>query len=137
MGLSGHKEERFLIIIECQDQSIDYKPELTNIKGGGFFFPMLVPSSPVLCAMKVAAMFNRQKGRDFYDAMFLLSQTMPDFNFLSLRCDISSLNELKKAADKLFNSVNLKSKMRDFEHLLFNKNNSSKILRAPAFFKSL
>ena len=137
MGLSGHKEERFLIKIECQDQLVDYKPEMINIKGCGFFFPMPVPPAAVLCAMKVAAMFNRQKGRDFYDAMFLLSQTLTDFTFLSKRSGISSLDELKQAAEKLFETVDLKNKARDFEHLLFNKNNSTRILRAPEFFKSL
>jgi len=135
MGLSGHKEERFLIKIECQDQLVDYKPELVNIKGCGFFFPIPVPPTSVLCAMKVSAMI--QKGRDFYDAMFLLSQTLPDFKFLSKKCGISSLDELKNAAEKLFRNVDLKNKMRDFEHLLFNKNNSAKILRAPDFFKTL
>lgn len=137
MGLTGYKEERFLIKIECQDQLVDYKPEIINIKGCGFFFPMLVPPASVLCAMKVAAMLNRQKGRDFYDAMFLLSQTLPDFKFLSDRCGISSLDELKQAAEKLFETVDLKNKMRDFEHLLFNKNNSARILRTPDFFKTL
>lgn len=137
MGLTGHKDERFLIKVECQDQLIDYKPEIINIKGCGFFFPMPIPSAAVLCAMKVAAMLNRQKGRDFYDAMFLLSQTLPDFKFLSERCGISSLDELKRAAEKLFKTVDLKNKTRDFEHLLFNKNNSARILRAPDFFKTL
>jgi len=137
MGLSGHKEERFLIKIECQDQLVDYKPEIINIKGCGFFFPMPVPPAAVLCAMKVAAMLNRQKGRDFYDSMFLLSQTLPDFKFLSERSGISSLDELKRKAEKLFITIDLKNKMRDFEHLLFNKNNSARILRAPDFFKTL
>ncbi len=38
LGLSGHKEERFLIKIESQDQGIEYKPIIVNIKGYGFFF---------------------------------------------------------------------------------------------------
>jgi len=137
MGLTGHKEERFLIKIECQDQLVDYKPEMINIKGCGFFFPMPVPPAALLCAMKISAMLSRQKGRDFYDSMFLLSQTLPDFTFLSKRIGINSLDELKKAAEKLFKTVDLKNKARDFEHLLFNKNNSTMILRAPEFFKSL
>lgn len=137
MGLTGHKEERFLIKIECQDQLVDYKPEMINIKGCGFFFPMPVPPAPVLCAMKISAMIGRQKGRDFYDVMFLLSQTLPDFKFLSQRSGISSLDELKREAEKLFKTVDLKNKVRDFEHLLFNKNNSTRILRAPEFFTSL
>ena len=33
LGLSGHKEERFLIKIEAQDQGVDYSPIVVNIKG--------------------------------------------------------------------------------------------------------
>ncbi len=137
LGLTGHHEERFLIKVESQDQLVQYKPEIANIKGCGFFFPMPVPPDKVLCAMKVSAMLDRQKGRDFYDAMFLLSQTSPDYTFLKQRCGISSLEELKKEAAVIFKTVDLKSKMKDFEHLLFNKNNSTRILHAQAFFKEL
>jgi predicted nucleotidyltransferase component of viral defense system len=137
LGLTGHREERFLIKIETQDQLVNYKPVIVNIKGCGFFFPMPVPSAAVLCSMKVSAMLDRQKGRDFYDAMFLLSQTLPDFTFLNQRAGIPNLEALKQSAEKLFITVDLKSKMRDFEHLLFNKNNANRILGAPAFFETL
>jgi len=137
LDLTGHRDERFLIKVESQDQLVHYKPEIVNIKGCGFFFPMPVPSNEVLCAMKVSAMLNRQKGRDFYDAMFLLSQTLPDFTFLKERSGISNLEELKQKASGIFKNIDLKNKMKDFEHLLFNKNNSVKILHAPVFFDEL
>ncbi|MDY0279198.1 MAG: nucleotidyl transferase AbiEii/AbiGii toxin family protein [Salinivirgaceae bacterium] len=137
LGLSGHREERFLIKIESQDQLVKYDSKIVNIKGCGFFFPMPVPSDEVLCAMKLSAMLDRQKGRDFYDAMFLLSQTLPDFNFLHARAGISNMEDLKQEASKVFNNIDLKSKMKDFEHLLFNKNNSIQILRIPDFFREL
>lgn len=98
---------------------------------------MPVPPEAVLCAMKVSAMLDRQKGRDFYDAMFLLSQTMPDYNFLSQRAGISNLDSLKESAEKVIGNVDLKSKMKDFEHLLFNKQNSTRILMVAEFFRSL
>ncbi len=137
LGLTGHREERFLIKIESQDQLVDYKPELINIKGCGFFFPMPAPPVEVLCSMKISAMLNRQKGRDFYDVLFLLQQTMPDFTFLKVRCGIANMDELKQAASEMFKTVDLQSKMKDFEHLLFNKKNSSRILHAAAFFNTL
>lgn len=137
LGLSGHKEERFLIKIESQDQLVDYPSQIVNIKGGGFYFPIPVPSDAILCAMKVSALLDRQKGRDFYDSMFLLSQTLPDFNFLEQRSGISSLEILKKQAAIVFQSIDLRHKMKDFEHLLFNKDNSKRILHAPAFFTEL
>lgn len=116
---------------------VDYPSQIVNIKGGGFYFPIPVPSDAILCAMKVSAMLDRQKGRDFYDAMFLLSQTLPDLNFLEQRSGISSLEMLKKQAVIVFQSIDLRHKMKDFEHLLFNKDNSKRILPAPAFFTEL
>ncbi|KAA6315621.1 hypothetical protein EZS27_033951 [termite gut metagenome] len=137
LGLSGHKEERFLIKVESQDQGIIYKTVITDIKGCGFFFPFLVPSDGVLCSMKIAVMLARAKGRDFYDLMFLLLQTKPDYEFLSKRCGIGNLQEFKEATDKLLETVDLKKKHKDFEHLLFNKMNSEKILRFGDFLNSL
>lgn len=75
--------------------------------------------------------------RDFYDAMFLLSQTAPDYDFLSRKVGISNLEELKAAAEKAIMGVDLKSKMRDFEHLLFNKTSSIRILNIAEFFRLL
>lgn len=137
LGLSGHRTERFLIKIESQDQQIFYNPIITNIKACGFYFPFPVPPDEVLCSMKISAVLSRSKGRDFYDLMFLLALSKPDYNFLSKKNDINNLSELKKSIDKLFNKVDLKMKKRDFEHLLFDKNNSSKILRFGDFIKEL
>ena len=137
LGLSGHKDERFLIKIESQDQGIIYQPIITNIKGCGFFIPFPMPSNGVLCSKKIASTINRSKGRDFYDLMFLLSQTKPDYDFLSKRCGINNLDELKQAFDNLLIKVDLKKKQKDFEHLLFNKQNSDKILLFKEFIQSL
>ena len=137
LGLSGHKEERFLIKIESEDQKISYNPELVNIKGGGFFFPFPVPPDGVLCSMKLSAMLSRQKGRDFYDAMFLLSQHQPDYSFLTEKLNIKNLRELKSAVSQTLETVDLNQKKRDFEHLLFNKRNSERILQVGEFFRDL
>ncbi len=137
LKLSGHKEERFLIKIEVQNQEIDYKPIMANVKGCGFYFPIPVPPDGVLCAMKLSALLSRSKGRDFYDAMFLLEQTEPDYNFLSKRIGVGNLKELKLAISTILKSVDLKKKTRDFEHLLFNRDNSVKVIRFGEFIEEL
>jgi hypothetical protein len=137
LGLSGHKEERFLIKVESQDQGVEYEPVMANIRGCGFFFPFPVPPDGVLCSMKIAAMLARSKGRDFYDLMFLLAQAKPDYDFLSKRCGIRNQQEFKQATCELLKTVDLKKKQKDFEHLLFNKANSEKILRFGDFVGSL
>lgn len=137
LGLSGHKEERFLIKVESEDQNYDYKPVMARIKGCGFFFSFPVPDDRVLCAMKISAMLSRQKGRDFYDSMFLLAQTAPDYGFLSARFGIRNLAELKAAVDTMLKGVDLSNKVRDFEHLLFQKSGSRKILHIGDFMERL
>ena len=135
IGLSGHREERFLIKVESQDQKINYKKTMTNIKGCGFFFPFPVPPVEILCSMKISAMLSRQKGRDFYDVIFLLSQTNPDYDFLSKKMKIKNIKQLKSSVNKMLETVDLNQKTKDFEHLLFNKNNSKRILHIKSFFE--
>lgn len=137
LNLTGHKEEKFLIKLECQDQLFNYKTELVNIKGCGFYFPFPVPPISVVCSMKIAAMLNRKKGRDFYDVMFLLSQTLPDFNYLNAKLGIANLEQLKIRVGELIEKVELKNKVRDFEHLLFHRTNAQKIERIKEFLDEL
>ena len=82
-------------------------------------------------------MLARSEGCDFYDLMFLLAQAKPDYDFLSKRCGIHDLQEFKQAIAELLKTVDLKKKQKDFEHLLFNKANSEKILRFGKFVDSL
>jgi len=137
LGLSGYKEERFLIKVESQDQGFDYRPAVVNIKRAGFFFPFPVPPDPILCAMKLSALLTRQKGRDFYDAMFLLGLTEPDYGYLAAKQNIYNREELKRALLETVKKTDLKKKYRDFEHLLFNKANAERVLRFEEFVKEL
>lgn len=137
LGLSGHREERFLIKIESEDQQMPYKPEVVNIKGCGLYFPFPVPPDSVICSMKISAMLSRQKGRDFYDVMFLLAQTQPDYSFLAEKLNIHNLEELKNEVFKILETVDLDKKKRDFEHLLFTKRSSERILSVGEFFQDL
>jgi predicted nucleotidyltransferase component of viral defense system len=137
LSLSGYKDERFLIKVECQDQEIAYNCDMVNIKGCGLFFPFPVPADDVICAMKLSALLSRQKGRDFYDAMFLLGQTVPSYQFLSSKNGIQNLSDLKTAISELLPKVDMKHKSKDFEHLLFSKGNSQRILAFGEFIKQL
>jgi predicted nucleotidyltransferase component of viral defense system len=137
LGLSGFREERFLIKIEAEDQKISYNPVMGRISGCGMFFLFPVPSDPVLCAMKLSALITRQKGRDFYDCIFLLGQTQPDFDFLQARHGIGKMDELKVMLAGLVQHIDLEIKSRDFQHLLYNSLNSRRILAFGEFVESL
>jgi predicted nucleotidyltransferase component of viral defense system len=136
LNLSAYREERFLIKMESQDPNFYYPPIMVNIKRMGFFFPFLVPPDDVLCAMKISALLSRAKGRDFYDVMFLLGQTQPDYNYLNLKCNIHNREELKTALIETTSKTDLQKKSQDFRHLLMN-NNNNKILLFKEFINLL
>ena len=125
--MSAFKEEKFLIKIESQNQGIEYTPEKILVKGCGLVFQLNSPPLGVLCAMKISALLNRKKGRDFFDTMFLLGKSLPDYDFLSASVGLKDKVELKQALLSLCVTVNIKHKSKDFEHLLFNRAQSNRI----------
>ncbi len=137
LGLSAYKEERFLIKIESQNQEFEYTPQMATISGCGFFMSFPVPPDDILCAMKISALLSRAKGRDFYDIMFLLSQTNPNYDYLAQKQGIHNLMELKIKLEETINKVDLHNKSKDFEHLLFNKENKNRILHFKEFVEKL
>ena len=137
LGLTGHRDERLLVKIEAQDQGVAYQPVVANINKMGFFFGVQAPPVDVLCAMKFAAILARQKGRDFYDAIFLLSKTKPNMDFIKARTGIASIEELKSALTQLLEEVDLNQKKRDFALLLFKESNAERILQFKEIVETL
>ena len=137
LGLTGHQEERFLIKVEAQDQGAAYTPEVAMVNRMGFFFGIQVPPMDVLCAMKICAILSRQKGRDFYDTIFLLSKTGPNLEFLQARTGISTMEALKTSIGECLQKVDLNKKKQDFMHLLFNESNAERILQFGAVVAAL
>lgn len=137
LGLSGYREQRFLLKVETQDQGIEYTSETVFLNRCGFLFPLKVAPIAVLCAMKVMAALNRGKGRDFYDLLFLLQRTEPDYGFLKQKCGISSKAQLITALIDKAGSTDLSRKRRDFEHLLIEKADADRILLFGDFVRNL
>ena len=137
LGLTGHREERLLIKVEAQDQGVAYVPEVATVNRMGFFFQVQVPPVDVLCAMKFSAILSRQKGRDLYDTIFLLSKTGPNLDFLKARTGLSTLDDLRNAVKECLERIDLNKKKQDFAHLLFNESNADRILQFDTILREL
>ncbi len=125
-GLSPFKDAKFLIKIESQDQGVEYKPDIILMKGCGYVFNFPAPPNNVLCSMKIAALLSRKKGRDFYDAMFLLSKTNPDnYNLKDISSDITEI--YKPVAE--FKQIKLVNKITTDYNIYADKNILRTILR--------
>lgn len=137
LHLSGYRNARFLIKLEMKDQGFSYTPVPAFVQGCGFYFPIPVPPDDILCAMKLSAVLTRSKGRDFYDAMFLLGQTRPNYAFLAQKNGIHTYADLKKAVELRLTEIDLQQKRQDFEHVLFDRKRSEMILHFGRFIRDL
>ena len=91
----------------------------------------------VLLSMKLCALLTRQKGRDFYDVLFLMQRTKPDYAFLQHQKGIANKKQLSAALGEMVAKTDMKMKQRDFEHLLFDSHKSEMILRFIDIYESI
>ena len=69
----------------------------------------------------------RPMGRDFFDAIFLLGRTGPDYEYLKAKVKIDGLVDLKKRLIVHCNALDLKSLAKDVRQFLFFPDEAKKI----------
>jgi predicted nucleotidyltransferase component of viral defense system len=120
--LTGHAEQKILIQLDTEPHHFTYKPDSLIINKFDVFIPVNVTPPPILLSQKFFALLNRKrnKGRDFYDIVFLLKNTLPDYNYLKQKLNISNPEELKGRVLELCERINLNEMASDVEPFLFD-----------------
>lgn len=97
LDLSGYESEKILIQLDTEEQFIPYTPDDFLLNKFDVFQRIKIAPPGVLLSQKLWAILNRKtlKGRDFYDATYLFSKTVPDFNYLNEKAGISNTHELR------------------------------------------
>ena len=128
-NLSGHKQERILIQIDAQSQGYDYSPDKYLINKFGIFrYVNAVPVS-LLLSQKIFTCLNRkrEKGRDFFDVVYLMSKTGPDYAYLKVKAGINNKEEMKIALRERADMLNLVSLAKDIEPFLFEPSQKDRV----------
>lgn len=140
-GLGASKDEKVLIKFE-----IDFNP-FKNIQTETKFadsfnerFPMLVNTLETLFAQKVIALIFRpyQKGRDFYDLVWFLSQKNIEPNwkiFQDKGVEIKNRKDLIGFLEKQAQKSDLEQAAKDVERFLFYPEQAQWILKLPEYLK--
>ncbi len=131
LGLTGHRDKKFLIKIECEPHNYVYKPAKPIIQKFNVFTQIFAPAPGILLSMKTGAVLERGKGRDYYDFMFLTGITEPDFGYLEEKFGITGHTQLYKKILESIKTTDFTIKSRDFEKLVFDPAEAKKVL----FFK--
>ncbi len=135
LGISGHKQQRFLIKVECEPHGIRYVPDKPIIQKFNILTQINATPVDILLSMKIGAALERQKGRDYYDCIYLMGKTQPNWDYLSEKFRIRSEKELKGRFVKSCENVDFKKKARDFEKLVFNPGESEKVKLFPQYIR--
>lgn len=137
-GLSGYAEEKILIQLDTAPHGFRYVPEKVMLNKFDVFTEINVTPLDIILSQKIFAIFNRKalKGRDFYDTVFLLSKTKPDYGYLRLKLKIGNGRALKDKLLALDGKVNFRELARDVEPFLFNSEDSKKAALFVKYIKS-
>ena len=128
-GLSRHKEEVLLIKLDAEPQRFKYKVSKHIINKFDVFSRINTVPVDVLLSQKIYAIFNRKRpvGRDFYDTVFLLGKTKPNFSYLNSKLKIKASADLKSKLFRKCKDLDFKQLAGDVEQFLFTPSDSKKV----------
>ena len=139
MKISGHKEEKLVIRVDTEPQLVDYEPEKRILNKFDVFTRINVVPASIILSQKLLAILYRKRpmGRDFYDTIFLLGKTAPEFHYLQTKTGISDMAELKRQLIARCEKINFKELSKDIEPFLVNKDEANKILLFKDYIQNL
>lgn len=129
-GLSPHKDEKILIQLDTEAQRFDFTPESYLLNRFGVFTQLQVTSLDLILAQKCYAVLNRprNKGRDFYDIVFLLGRNVkPNYAYLDQKVGIKTPGELKERLVAHCETLNMEEQGQDVAKFLFHPNDVRRV----------
>jgi len=120
--LTGHSEQKLLIQLDTGPHKYDYNPQQFILNRFDAFSPINVTPASILLAQKFYALLNRKRkiGRDFYDIVFLLKTTQPDYGYLEFKTGIPGPEKLKEMVLDVCKFVDMDDMAKDVEPFLFD-----------------
>jgi predicted nucleotidyltransferase component of viral defense system len=133
-GLSDHAEQRVLIQFDTEPQQYAYTPEIHRVTKFGVATSVPCCSQPILLAQKCHAILQRprNKGRDFYDVLFLLSRGIaPDPGYMQQRIGVSSPGELAEHLITHCAKLDMRELAEDVRQFVLNAETLEDVVHFP------
>lgn len=134
-SLSGYKDEKILIQLDTEPQHFKFIPEPFIINKFDVFTQIFVTPLDILLSQKFYAICNRKqpKGRDFFDAVFLLAKTKPNYDYLDLKLKVNNPKDLKQKLLDRCKEIDMKAVAKDVKPFLFNSEDTKTIMLFPDY----
>ena len=139
-GLTGHLEEKIVLQLDTEPQHFNFKPEKYILNRFDVFTQIFITPLDILLSQKLYAILNRDrnKGRDFFDTVFILSMIdKPDYDYLKLKVNISDARELKERILKKCTAISMEEMAKDVQPFLFDPADVKKVTFFPDYIKQV
>jgi hypothetical protein len=139
-GLSGHREAKLRIRLDTETQGFaGYRHDDFLLNRFDVFQRLRVVPAGVLLAQKLHCIFGRKRpmGRDFFDTVFLMGKTGPDFVYLEEKLGIGGMAELRERLRARCAELDFRRLARDVEPFIFNAADTRKVSLFPEFVERL
>lgn len=138
LNLSPDEEAKILIQVDTASHNFTYQPSTPILNKFNIFTPIRTTPIDILLSQKIHAAVSRKtpKGRDFYDIVFLLSKTKPNYDYLKVKMSIQNSTQLKTDFLTAIVSFNFTELAKDVEPFLFNPQDSKRVLLFKEYFES-
>ncbi len=129
-ALSGHFEEKVLVQLDAESHGFEYTSDQPILNKFDALIQINTTPPSVLLAQKFYAVLSkkRNKGRDFYDIVFLLGRSfLPDYECLKLKTGLSDWKLLLDAIDAHCTKLNMPDMAKDVKPFLFHPADAKKV----------
>ncbi len=137
-GLSGHREARILINLDTEPQHFAFKPENYFLNRFDVFASIRCTPLDLLLSQKICAITGRKqpKGRDFFDTVFLLGRTRPNYDFLKQKLGLETPEALRSHLVSVCEKLDFPALADDVQSFLFNPADVKRVLLFPEYIAS-
>lgn len=137
--VSGIQEEKIMIQIDTVPHAFDYKKDARILNKFDVFTQIFTTPIDILLSQKIFAALNRKraKGRDFFDIVFLIPQTKPNYAYLEAKLGIKNPDELKKVLFEQTTGLDFNELAHDIEPFLINSEDSKKVKMFREYINSV
>jgi len=138
-GLSPLRDEKILIQVDTAAQGYEYQPDVRILNKFDVFSEIRVTPLSLLLSQKIYTATNRKrpKGRDFYDIIFLLARTKPDFTYLEETLGVISEDQLRALIFDKISDFNFDNLAKDVAPFLINKTEINRVKKFVTFWEQV
>ena len=137
-GLSPHKTEKLSIQLDMEPQGFEYSSENMIINKFDVFARIGLVPVDILLSQKITCIFTRKRamGRDFFDTVFLLAKTRPNYEYLKQMLGIADPEMLRQKLQSRCQDLDFQALTRDVTSFLFRPDDANKVALFPEYIKS-